>query len=107
MNPSATGGKPTECPFPARQLLAVRREMARKADTSKDPAVKRLCSEMVLHIEQLRLAHYDLTGCDCWYEAIRQEAIRQTKEPEQADLAFIPPQAEQITISEVYGEIEI
>lgn len=54
-----------ECKFPAKQLAQYR---AYALTCSKEnPTV---AAEIVLRIDQLRLAHEDLDGCRCWYDAI-------------------------------------
>lgn len=62
----------SNCQFPAKQWLAVRRTVAQLADETDDLGVVRLCCRMVLDIDQMRLRHAD-TGCGCWLEALAQD----------------------------------
>jgi hypothetical protein len=55
------------CEFPAKQLLKMRREAALSADKIGEDRLIRETMEFVLAIDQLRLAHEALTGCQCWY----------------------------------------
>jgi hypothetical protein len=59
------------CDFPAAQLLAYQRRLARECDTTDDPGLIRARMEAALHVQQLRLAHEDVDGCKCWYAAVK------------------------------------
>lgn len=61
-----------DCQFPARKWLAVRRTVARLADETEDFGVTRLCCQMVLDIDRMRLDHME-TGCNCWTLAVAEE----------------------------------
>lgn len=64
------------CNFPARELLRMRRQLARQADKSNDPVFVRNVMEFVKACDDLRLAHVELTDCGCWYDAVREaEAV--------------------------------
>lgn len=58
------------CYFPAIPLLGEMRRIAREADSSHDPAQIAYAACYVRATNDLRLAHEDITGCDCWYRAI-------------------------------------
>lgn len=58
------------CSFPAIILLAEMRRVAREADSSRDSAQIAYAACYVKATNDLRLAHEDITGCDCWYRAI-------------------------------------
>lgn len=62
------------CDFPAKELIRMRRQVATQADKSADPAFVRKCCEFVKDTDELRLAHEDLTGCGCWYQAEKELA---------------------------------
>lgn len=59
------------CNFPAKELLAERKRIAALADTSDDPGFVSRASQFVLATDQLRMFHEDVTGCCCWYQAVR------------------------------------
>jgi hypothetical protein len=62
----------TECTFHASRWLAVRREIAKLADESKDNSLIAECAKMCLAIENMRLDHEEVTLCKCWYMAIAE-----------------------------------
>lgn len=64
------------CNFPSRQLLAEMHKAASLADKSDDPAMLTYACGFIKAAGDLRMAHEDLTGCGCWYEAVA-EADRQ------------------------------
>lgn len=63
------------CSFPAAQLLKYRRELSILAE-GMDPESQQLHDAMgsCLAIDQLRILHEGITGCQCWYEAIGADA---------------------------------
>lgn len=60
------------CSFPARILAAEMHRVAREADLSQDSVQIMYACAYVKATCDLRLAHEDLTGCQCWYEAVAQ-----------------------------------
>ncbi len=58
------------CSFPAKELLAYRRRVARLADETSDPTMVRNYAQNALLVEQLRLAHEDICCCNGWYDAV-------------------------------------
>jgi hypothetical protein len=60
----------SSCPFPARELLAFRSsiiaEVIRFEESGAPEWPVRAYAEQLLLIEQLRLAHAELTHCRCW-----------------------------------------
>ncbi len=60
------------CEFPAKELIRMRRQVSASADKSNDPAFVHKCCEFVRGTDELRLAHEDLTGCGCWYAALKE-----------------------------------
>jgi len=65
------------CKFPAAELLRMRRQLSRKADESDDQTFVRKVAEFVKATDDLRLAHADLTECNCWQRAIHAEDVRE------------------------------
>ena len=63
------------CDFPAKQLLQVQREAARDADAASDPSSLRAHCDVVLKIQELRLAHEEATACRCWFKAVEDENV--------------------------------
>jgi hypothetical protein len=59
------------CNFPAVELLSMRRELVKQADASNDPMFVRNVAEFVKATDDLRLAHFELTDCCCWFEAAK------------------------------------
>ena len=57
------------CDFPAVVLKEARRKAAEDADKSADETFVRSACGFILAVDRLRLAHEELTGCKCWYEA--------------------------------------
>jgi hypothetical protein len=59
------------CNFPSAQLLEYRRELVKVADRL-NPQSQELMDIMAsaLAIDQLRILHEGITGCQCWYEAM-------------------------------------
>lgn len=58
------------CDFPSSQLLAEMRRVARAADDSRDQAQIGYAANYARLTGELRMAHEDVTGCQCWYEAV-------------------------------------
>jgi hypothetical protein len=61
------------CGFPAAELIRMRRQVADRANESQDPAFVSNCAGFVKGVDDLRLAHEDVDGCRCWYEALKGE----------------------------------
>ena len=60
------------CDFPSAALLAFRRRIAIQADRESDPNRMRDIMNAVLKIDQLRMLHEDIDGCNCFVrEALR------------------------------------
>ena len=59
------------CDFPVAALKELRSQAAADADQSDDETFVRTACAFVLAVDRLRLAHEDLTGCKCWYEALK------------------------------------
>ena len=66
------------CNFPARELLAEQRRVCREADASHDMKQIRTAAAYVQETMRLRLAHEELTGCECWLEARKELDHAQT-----------------------------
>lgn len=62
------------CDFPAAMLYSQMRRVAHEADESHDPAKILYAAAYIKATNDLRLAHEDLTECQCWYEAIKVPA---------------------------------
>lgn len=64
------------CEFPSAQLLEYRREIVRVADqlTSDSPELRDILAS-ALAIDQLRILHEGITGCQCWYKALAAAAV--------------------------------
>jgi hypothetical protein len=60
------------CDFPAKALLMERRRVAQEADKTSDPGKVRLACEFVSAVDDARLAHEELTGCNCWQRALME-----------------------------------
>jgi len=60
------------CDFPAAELLRMRRQVAISADASNDTTFVRNAMQFAKGVDDVRLAHEDLTGCQCWYEAVKK-----------------------------------
>lgn len=60
------------CDFPAGALLQERRAIAESAANSDDDQYVQNCAEFVLRCDQLRLLHQELTGCNCWQQALAE-----------------------------------
>ena len=58
------------CNFPASELVRLRRQVAEQADLSADPAFVENSAAFVLGVDRLRIAHEELTDCNCWYKAV-------------------------------------
>jgi len=58
------------CTFPAKELHAEMRRIAQLADESHDAAQIAFACCFVKATNDLRLSHEDITGCNCWYEAV-------------------------------------
>jgi hypothetical protein len=71
------------CEFPAAELAAYSRRLAREADQIPEERVGdiRLRTQAVLAIQQLRLAHEDIDECLCWYRAIGQHEAPTLQRP--------------------------
>ena len=54
------------CDFPSANLLAFRRRIVNQADRETDPIRQRDIMNAVLKIDQLRILHEDIDGCNCW-----------------------------------------
>lgn len=59
------------CNFPAKELLRMRRQVASQADKSNDPHFVETAGRFLMGIDRLRMDHEELSGCGCWYEAVR------------------------------------
>ncbi len=58
------------CDFPAKELLGLMRKAVTDAEASNDSAKLTYAAGYVKATCDLRLYHEDLTGCQCWYEAL-------------------------------------
>lgn len=59
------------CSFPAKELLAYRRELSTTADKlNSNGQTLRDVMRCVMAIDTLRLAHEDILGCQCWAQAV-------------------------------------
>lgn len=67
------------CEFPASLLLKQSRQAADIADASDDPAKITYAAGFIKAVQDLRLYHEDLTGCTCWYDAVRQLDAEQSR----------------------------
>jgi hypothetical protein len=64
------------CNFPAKELLAYRRELSAAANNLiPDGQTLRDVMHCVMAIDRLRMAHEDIVGCHCWQEAIAKSAL--------------------------------
>lgn len=54
------------CDFPSAELLAYRKRIVYQADRETDPGRQRDIMNAVLKIDQLRILHEDIDGCNCW-----------------------------------------
>jgi len=63
------------CDFPAETLLRARRQICAQADNSRDPQVIQLAAQFVKGLDDMRLAHEELSGCGCWYSALRSDRL--------------------------------
>ncbi len=61
------------CDFPAKVLLKIRRDVAVSADRTQDMETIRSQAAFVMAVDQLRIAHEELTNCRCWYEEIERQ----------------------------------
>lgn len=59
------------CNFPALLLISEMRKIAREADKTNDPARILYAAAYVKATNDLRLAHEDLSECQCWYDALK------------------------------------
>lgn len=64
------------CDFPARQLLEQARRITTETDPLGDPAKLTYACGFIKAIGDLHRYHEDLTGCQCWYEALGEEYER-------------------------------
>jgi hypothetical protein len=62
------------CEFQAEVLLKMKREAGRVADSARDQERATDAMRFCMQVDQLRLAHEDLTGCECWYAAVASES---------------------------------
>jgi hypothetical protein len=60
------------CEFPSKQLHAERWKAIHIASSTRDHEVVDRAMKVVLAIDNLRLAHEDLTDCQCWYSAVKE-----------------------------------
>lgn len=58
------------CDFPSEQLLAYRRRLSTQADREDQMDKVRDMMHAVMKIDQLRMLHEDIDGCNCWCEAV-------------------------------------
>ena len=65
------------CKFPASELLRMRRQLARQADESDDDAFILKVAEFIKGTDIARLAHAELTECNCWQRAVHAEDVRE------------------------------
>jgi hypothetical protein len=54
------------CDFPSSALLSYRQRLVNQADRETDPNRQRDIMNAVLKINQLRILHEDIDGCNCW-----------------------------------------
>lgn len=58
------------CDFPSAELLAYRKRIVYQADRETDPGRQRDIMNAVLKIDQLRILHEDIDGCNCFVRAV-------------------------------------
>jgi hypothetical protein len=63
------------CDFPAKVLLGLMHQVAKDLDASNNPAQLTYAAGYLKATGDLRLFHEDLTGCQCWYEAVDEDRI--------------------------------
>jgi hypothetical protein len=58
------------CLLPSQTLVLIRRQAAKDADTAAKRERRAAFAKFVLLVERLRIVHEELTGCQCWYDAV-------------------------------------
>lgn len=59
------------CEFPAATLLKMKREVCDAADRSTNDTDVIHAANFSICVDNLRLAHEEMTGCLCWFDAVR------------------------------------
>jgi len=60
------------CTFPAKELLESLHDALSYAVDSNEPAKMTYAMGFIKAIDDVRMFHEDLTGCECWYQAIEE-----------------------------------